>query len=286
MLLRIALLMFGLLLAKPAAADQKPFPPTLICPYQTSLMRKLALQGVFDAPPAINTLMVNVIDGKLPQVSQQLRAMNKADATRWRQSALIIATYARHSAMVDSLLNDGAVVNDEGSIPSLKRRFHDQVVADVKKDPKWDSTNPEPETGFKLDEVLMFPGLSDGPALRTAAMCGDVATLDVVLNHHANVKAHPPKSVDVLSLSVLQGNAAIVQRLLEYGADPSRGLLTAAVSGDAAMTQLLLDHGAEPCRANLTIRKPGVTVAILGRDKGLPDSIVKRLVCLTATATH
>jgi hypothetical protein len=286
MLSRIVLLVFGLVLTESAVADQKPFPPTLICPYQTSLMRKLALQGVFDATPAINTLMVNVIDGKVPQVRQQLSAMNKTDATRWRQSALIIATYAGRPAMVDSLLNDGASVDDQGSMPSLKCSFHDQVVADVKKDPKWDSTNPAPKTGFKLDEILMFPGLSDGPALHTASMCGDVATLDVVLNHHANVKTHLPKSVDVLILPVLQGNAAIVQRLLDHGADPSGALRAAAASGDAAMTQLLLDHGAEPCSANLTIRKPGVTVASLGRDKGLPDPIVKRLVCLTATTMH
>jgi ankyrin repeat protein len=282
MLSRIALLVFGLLFAASAAAGETLSPAKLLCPYQTALMRKLALQGVFDASPAFNTLMVNVIDDKLPQVRQQLIAMDKVDATRWRQSALIIATYAGHSAMVDSLLDDGAMVDDQGSMPGLKSSFHDQTVDDIKKDPKWDTTYPNPKTGFELDEVLMFRDVTDGPALSTAAMCGNVATLDILLNHHANVTAR----VDALESAVSQGNEVIAQRLLDHGANPSGGLREASFSGNAAMVGLLLDHGADPCRANLTIRKPGVTVASLGRDKGLPNSMVRRLACPTAITMH
>jgi len=42
------------------------------------------LRGAFDAPPAINTLMLNRVDGKMPQVRQQLSEMNKSDAAIWR----------------------------------------------------------------------------------------------------------------------------------------------------------------------------------------------------------
>ncbi|OOG51371.1 hypothetical protein B0E50_01245 [Rhodanobacter sp. C01] len=255
-----------------------------MCTNQTDLMRKLALQGKLDVPPAINSLLINVIDGKLPQVRQQLGTMNKVDAARWRQSALIIAAYARLSTIVDSLLDDGALVDGRGSMPGLKRNFHDQIVADVKKDPKWDSTNPDPKTALELDELLMFPGGHDAPALSIAVMCDDVKTLDIVFNHHADLEAQWPKGANLLLLPIIRGDTVMVQRLIDHGADPSDGLAAATASGHAAMVQFLLDHGAEPCRANLAIRKPGVTVASLGKSKGLPDSMKKRLVCPT-TAT-
>lgn len=300
MLLRIALLMFGLLIAESAAADQKPFPPTQICPYRTALTRKLALRGVFDAAPAINTLMLNVVDGNMPQVRQQLSEMNKDDAVRWRQSALIIAAYAREAAMVAGLLDDGAVVDAQGALPGLNRKFRDRLLAEVKKDPKWDSADPDPKTAGLLDADFLFDGRPDGPVATIAAQCDDLATLDVALNHHANLKARIPHSNDVMVMAVIADNPVIVKRLLDHGADPSSaqgnssdGLIAAIAGGNAAMVALLLDHGADPC-AEYQSRQQRIdayrtehhkqkktlpTDAEIGRRKSLPDDLIARLTC-------
>ena len=300
MLLRVALLVFGLLLARSATADQKPFPLTQICPYQTVLMRKLALRGVFDIPPAINTLMLNVIDGKMPQVRQQLSEMNRGDAVRWRQSALIIAAYAREPAMVAGLLDDGALVDGQGTLPALDGKFRDQLLAEVKKDPEWDSVDPDPKTARLLDADFLFDGRPEGPVATIAAECGDLATLDVALSHHANLKARMPHDNDVMAMAVMANDPIIVKRLLDHGADPSNaanesadGLITAIVEGNAAMVTLLLDHGANPC-AEYRSRQQRIdayqtehhkpkkvlpTDAEIGRRKNLPDDLVARLSC-------
>ena len=311
MILRIASLVLGLLLAAPAAADQKAFPPTQICPYQTALMRKLALRGVFDAPPAINTLMVNAIDGKMPQVRKQLSAMNKDDAAHWRQSALIIAAYAREPTMVAGLLDDGALVDAQGTLPALDRQFRDQLLAEARKDPEWDDVDPTPSTARLLDEGLLFNGRPAGPVANIAAQCGDLATLDVALRHHANLKARIPHGNDVMVMAVIAGDPVIVKRLLDHGADPSRaeigssdGLIAAILEGNAAMVRLLLDHGANPCaedrsrqrtreafQATHAARKtPLPSDAELGRRRKLPMDLIARLTCpafdTTSTAGH
>jgi hypothetical protein len=307
MLLRVALLVFGLLLAGSAAADQKPFPLTQICPYQTALTRKLALRGVLDAPPAMNTLMLNVIDGKMPQVRQQLSEMNKGDAVRWRQSALIIAAYARETEMVAGLLDDGALVDAQGTLPALDRKFRDQLWAEVKKDPKWDSVDPDPKTARLLDADFLFDGRPEGPVATIAAQCSDLATLDVALSHHANLKARIPHSNDVMVMAVTADNPAIVKRLLDHGADPtdaqgdsSDGLIAAIAEGNAAMVALMLDHGADACaeyrRRQQRLdtyaaehheqKKALPSDAEIGHRKNLPDDLVARLTCPALDSVH
>jgi hypothetical protein len=303
MLSRVALLVAGLLLAGTVAGVEKPHPSlTLICPYQTAMTRGLAVHGDLDAPPAINTLIVNVIDGKLPQVRRQLDAMSPADAAHWRQSVLVIAAYARNSAMVAGLLDNGALVDGQGTLPGLNRKVRDQLMAEVKKDPKWATVDPEPKTGRLLDTVLLFDGRPDGPVATIAAQCGDLATLDVALDHHANVKARIPHSNDVMVMAVTADNPAIVKRLLDHGADPSRvlagssdGLIAAIVDGNATMVKLLLDHGADPCVENRSRqqrldayrakhpgqKRPLVSDAELGRRRKLPEDLVARLTCPT-----
>ena len=301
MLSRVALLAAGFLLAGTAAADEKTaFPPALICPYLTSMTRGLAAHGDFNAPPAINALFVNVIDGKLLQVRQQLDSMNPADAARWRQSALVIATYARKPAMVAGLLDDGALVDGQGTLPGLDCKFRDQLIAEIKKDPKWATVDPAPRTGRLLDTVLLFDGQPDGPVATIAAQCGDLATLDVALNHHANLKARIPHSKDVVVMAVLSDNPVIVKRLLDRGADPSSaatgstdGLITAIIEGNAAMVTLLLDHGADPCAEDRSRQRshdvyqarhrgehhPLISAADIARRRNLPGDIVARLTC-------
>ena len=301
MLSRIALLAFGLLLTRQASADDnRPFQPPLVCQYQTVLMRRLALQGAFDVPPAINALMVNVIDGKLSQARQQLSTMSTADAVRWRQSALVIAAYARNPAMVAGLLDGGALVDGQGALPDLKRKVRDELMAEVKKDPKWATVDPDPKTAPELDAVLLFDGRLDGPVAAIAAQCGDLATLDVALNHHANLKTRIPHSNDVVVMAVLADNPMIVKRLLDHGADPTSaptgstdGLNAAIVEGKSAMVTLLLDHGADPCAEDRSRQRrhdayqarhpreksPLISAAEMARRKNLPDDVVSRLTC-------
>jgi hypothetical protein len=297
MLFRMALLVVGLVLAGAAAGDGQSRPPSvLICPAQTNWTRLLAVDGAFDGPPAINALIVNVIDGKLPQVRQQLDALPPADAARWRQSALVIAAYAREPAMVAGLLDDGALVDGQGTLPRLDCKLRDQLIAAVKKDPKWNTTKTE---SVRVG-MLLFDGRPDGPVTTIAAQCDDLATLDVALAHHANLKARLPHSGDVVVMAVMTDNPVIVKRLLDYGADPSSapvgssdGLIAAIVEGKAAMVKLLLDHGADPCAEDRSrqrshdayqARHPGekhplISAAEIAHRKNLPDDLIARLTC-------
>ena len=264
------------------------------------------MAGAFDAPPAINALIVNVINGKLPQVRQQLDAMNPVDAARWRQSALVIAAYAREPAMVAGLLDDGALVDGQGMLPGVDCKSRDRVIAQMKKDPPWTSVDPDLKAGLEGDSdsawgaALLFDSRLEDPVATIAAQCGDLATLDVALNHHANLKVQIPHSNDVVVMAVLADNPVIVERLLDHGADPSSaagestdGLTTAIIQGNAAMVKLLLDHGADPCTENRSRQrkhndyqakhpdqlKPLVSDAEIARRKNLPDDLVARLAC-------
>ena len=301
MLPRIALLVVGLLLAGTVKGAERPRPPlTLICPAQTTLARTLAVHDAFDAPPAINALIVNVIDSKLAQVRQQLDAMGTADAARWRQSALVIAAYAKNPAMVASLLDGGALVDGQGALPNLKRKIRNELTAEVKKDPKWAAVDPDSKTARELDAVLLFDGRLDGPVAAIAAQCGDLATLDVALNHHANLKTRIPHSNDIVVMAVLADNPMIVKHLLDHGADPTSaptgsadGLGAAIVEGKSAMVTLLLDHGADPCAEDRSRQRshdayqarhprekyPLISAAEMARRKNLPDDVVSRLTC-------
>jgi hypothetical protein len=271
MLSRIALLALGLLFAMQAIADDShPFQPPMACQYQTTIMRRLALLGAFDVPPAINTLMVNVIDGKLPQVRQQLNTMPTADAARWRQSALIIATYANDPMVVKALLSDGATVDGSGWMPSLKQSFRDQAVEDIKKDPNWE-TNPKPITDFRKAAVLWFPVKAgpDGTALIIAARCNDVGTLDVLLQQHADIDVNPfPDGMNALEVSVSLGNTATVQRLLEHGADV------------CAEDRLIHRRQLERKTNHFS------TIADWGRQGKLPDDVVVGLTCPAFDSAH
>ena len=308
MLGRMTLLLVGMLMTGFTAAAEKPAAPlSVVCPSQTALTRTLAVRGVFAAPLAINALIVNVIDGKLPQVRQQLDAMAPVDGAHWRQSALIVAAYARDPAMVAGLLDDGALVDGQGMPPALEGKFRDQLLAEVKKDPKWATLQADPMTARDLDALFVFDGRPDGPVATIAAQCGDLATLDVALSHHANVKARIRGSNDVVVMAVLANNPVIVKRLLDHGADPthtlgnsSDGLIAAIVEGNASMVTLLLDHGADPCAEYRTRqlhlntyaaehheqKRTLPTDAAVGRRNNLPDDLVARLTCSAVASEH
>lgn len=280
MTVRAALLAMSLLLASPILAGTTPTLPS-ICPSQTAVMRELARQADFDVSADIDRLIVNVIDGNLPQVRQQLATMSPTSAARWRQSALIIATYARQPAVVEAMLDDGAKANAKGSLPGLKCTFKTQAQKKAQADPNAYTATAKPQAAFDEAALLAFGNAGpDGPALFTATLCADVPTMEVLLRHHADVDAkQAANSVDPLAFAVFTGNMTTAKLLLDHHANPDRALLSATAGDRASMVELLLDHSADPCRSNRLIRKPGATLASIGKKQGIPDVLLKRLVC-------
>lgn len=261
MLSRIAWLAWALLLITPAYARDNP--PSLLefCRQNTPVIRDLWLHDLYDAPPGVAALMVNVIDGKLPQVRQQLAELKPAEVPQWRQTAMLTAVWARQATIVDALLDDGAAVDGLGWIPPFKPSFYQQTVGNMQQDPRFGG--PAGVKGLAAAGIVSNQGQRLGPALTTAAECGDVATLDVLLRHHANVMARQaPNVVDALTVATVHGDAAVVQHLL--------------------------DHGADPCidDRHIQLRKPGASLAGIGRRNDLPETLVQRLACPPVASAH
>ncbi len=210
--------------------------------------------------------MVDVIDGKLPQVRQQLQQMKPADARLWRQSAMVAAAWSGQHAVVEGLLDDGAQVDGAGWVPAYKSAFFDQEVDGMKHDA------PIGEAGVKtLKETgtLSNQGSSNTIALAGAVYCGDVATLDVLLRHHVNLAQREASNVvDALTEATGEGNAAIVQRLLDHGADPC--------AEDRHFAELDRQQTGRPKR----------TLAQIGSRAKLPAALVARLTCPAVATTR
>lgn len=267
MLVRLALIACALCALQPAiAADAAPTSSNNanICRQALPTIRSIWQHDLFDAPPAIATVMVDAIDGKLPQARQGLAALPAPEQAHWRQIAMLTAASAYQPAVVDGLLDDGAAVDAPALLPPLKQAFYRQTLGAAERDPRFG--------GPATVKALQSRGLIDnsanlfGPALIVASNCDDTATLDVLLRHHANVmiraaaspKPDAPRGPYALTIAVVQGYAGIVQRLL--------------------------DHGADVCASNRLIRKPGATLASIGKRNHLPDALIRRLTCPAADA--
>lgn len=259
MLSRIALFATMLLAAHPVfATDNVPSVPTL-CRQNTSLVRELWQQGTYDTSPDVAALMVDTIDGKLPQVRQRLIALKPDDLAYWRQTAMLTAVWAGQAAVVDGLLNDGAAVDGLARLPPLKRDFYQQTVGTMKHDPRFGG--PAAVNQLKAAGVVSNQSMQLGPALPIAAECGDVATLDVLLRHHADVQARQaPNIADALDIATLEGNATIVQRLLDHGAN-------ACTHDRLGRERMLKTHD------------KFIPLAEVGRRAGLPAHLTARLIC-------
>lgn len=261
MLSRIALLVSALLLSGPLLAKDNGPSTRDLCRQNTPVIRDLWQHDLIDAPPGVAAVMVDVIDGKLPQTRQRLAELKPDEIARWRQAAMLTAVWAGQATIVDALLNDGAAVDDLGWIPPFKPSFYKQTVDEMQQDPRFGG--PAGVKGLAAAGIVSNQGQRLGPALTTAAECSDVATLDVLLRHHANVMARQaPNVVDALTVATVHGDAVIVQRLL--------------------------DHGADPCidDRQIQLRKPGASLANIGRRNGLPETLVQRLACPSVTSTH
>lgn len=267
MLSRIALLLLGMLIATPAVAGTSAPPQRELCRQVTPTIRETWSKAVYDAPPTVAALMIDAIDGKLPEVRQQLRAMTAKDAQRWRQTAMLTAAWAGQAAVVDGLLDDGATVDGKGWIPPFKPGFFDQTVATMKRDSRFGgraAVNRMAQSGMVGNHAQAI-----GPALTVAAECGDLATLDVVLRHHANVNPREAASVaDALTVATVSGDAPIVQRLLDHGADPC--------VDDRRFAEFHLKHPTRPAH----------TLAQIGTRARLPAALIARLTCPAIAATH
>lgn len=255
MLARLALIACAFCALQPAIAAE-PTPAANLCRQALPTIRKLWLHDLYDAPPAVATVMVDAIDGKLPQVRQGLASLPVSEQAHWRQVAMLTAANAYQPAVVDGLLDDGAAVDGTARLPPFKPAFYHQTL---------DGMDHDPHFGPGTAKALQASGLSDnrgnlvGPALISAVSCDDTATLDVLLRHHANVMTREaPNVADALTAAIINGNAPIVSQLL--------------------------DHGADVCAEDRRIRKPDTTLARIGRHRHLPDALVQRLVCHVPTA--
>lgn len=266
MLSRIALLLLGAAACTPALAATPTPPLSDICRQTIPTVREMWLKGAYDVPPAVATMMVDVIDGKLPQVRQQLQQMKPADTRLWRQSAMVAAAWSGQAAVVDGLLDDGANVDGRGWVPPYKSTFFDQQVDGLKHDARIGAAGVET---LKTTGTLSNQGTSDALALAGAVYCGDLATLDVLLRHHVNIaQREAPHVADALTEATEDGDAPMVQRLLDHGADPC------AFDRRAAER-----HRKDPAGAISTLAK-------IGRRAKLPAALIARLSCPAIAAMH
>lgn len=271
MCFRAVLLLSAMLLAGRAVANDK-LPPEP-CHQAISVGRTLWLKGAMEAPPDVVTLTINVIDGKLAQVRQQLRDMPPADVRRRRQYAFITAVYAGQSGVVEGLLHDGADVDGTSRMPPFKPGFFGKVVDGMKHDSRFG--DPGAVDGMAKTGLLENRGEILGPPLPIAASCGDIETVNVLLHHHADVMARQaPNIEDALDAATLQGNAAIVRSLLDHGANSCTHdhLLRERMRNDPALRE----------RAT----KRDFTLAAIGRRAGLPADLTARLICPVVASTH
>lgn len=256
----IALAACALMLSRTAMAANTVSNPAL-CLQEKPLIRKLWLHGMYESPPTVNALMVDAVDGNLPQARRQLARLKLADRARWRLTAMLTAAYTGQSTVVDGLLDDGAGVDGVGQLPAMKGRFYRQTLDNMQHDPHFDG--PHAVKALRAAGLMNNQGQPLGPAIMAAAGCDDVATLDVLLRHHVDISwRSTPHSADAL--------------------------VVATVHGDAAMVQHLLDHGADPCIDDrfMQLHKPGVSLATIGQHSGLPASLNRRLSCPAVASAH
>jgi hypothetical protein len=96
------------------------------------------------------------------------------------------------------------------------------------------------------DAGAVMRGPIPGDALQSAARTGDLPTLQVLLEQHADLEARDADGRTALMLAVTHGQLAAAEALLARGADPN--------AADA--------HGVTPLQAALAARQPAIASAL------------------------
>jgi hypothetical protein len=266
MLPRIALVVATLCLACPVLAADNALSAGALCRQSTPVIRELWKHGTYDTSPEVAALMVDTIDGKLPQVRRQLATLKVDDAARWRQVAMLTAVWTGQAFVADGLLNDGAAVDGTGWLPPYKPSFYQQTVDAMKRDPRLGG--PVAVDQLKAAGVVGNQRTQLGPALSVAVECSDVATVDVLLRHHADVMARQaPNIADALDVAVVNDDAAIVQRLLDHGAN--------ACGHDRLGRDRMLET-----------KRKFIPLAEVGRRAGLAADLIGQLNCPAAASAR
>lgn len=252
---RPLVLVLGLLLATSAmASDGLPLANRCRAARQAVpvdvMVRQLATS------PEHASLLADAGDGRLAAVRRKLDVMPRQEAARWRQSAMMFAVQAGQPDVVEAMLDDGADVNAMALLPGYKHGFLDRMLGQAIR------------KSLAKNGMLSDHGSSIGPALPIAVSCGDLATVDALLRHHANVMAREAPDI-------------------------SDALTAAIMRGDSVMTQRLLDHGADVCADDHRMRQRQGgssrhfhTLAELGQRAGLSANLTARLACPLVTATR
>lgn len=232
-----------------------------LCRHERPLVRELWQRHLFQAPAIAFDVVTAAIDGEVAKTRQILRILPPSEAARWRQVAMYTAAEQGQTAVVDTLLDDGAKVNGSALIPALDPRLYAGAAGLLKQ-----------KMGAKTIDALHSAGVMNndprpsGPPLFATVDCNDLPTTEALLKHGAEPTWRNPEYPD----------SAI---------DP---FLVAIVDGHGDITKALLDHDANPCIEDQRIAanwksdrrksRPN-TVASIGASSGFSPALVQRLVC-------
>ena len=200
------------------------------CASTAAAVRSSVADGELDLSPHIRALLLDVTDDKRHAVEndvQRLRAeLDKQQMSRWLDWSLFTATYNNRSAIAEWLVEQGANVDAHPLEPTF-------------------------------DGGQKFPSERMWPPVEQAAACGNVATLKVLLAHHADMYG------SIQEPSPMPGP-----------------LLQAIIGRHQATVETLLDYGYDPCliRANYYLGPPAAEMA---KRQGLTDTVIKRLTALS-----
>jgi len=149
-------------------------------------------------PPVIDELVGNA-HGNLARVKELLEANPELVDRKasWNETPIEAATQMGNREIIDYLIARGAPVD-----------FFTALVL-----------GRSEEVG-RQPELINARGIHDLPALYFAAIGGDVGTARKVIEAGADVNARSQAAAPIHG-AVMGGNAAMVQLLLDHGADPS-----------------------------------------------------------------
>ncbi|KAI1743227.1 ankyrin repeat-containing domain protein [Xylaria scruposa] len=130
-------------------------------------------------------------------------------------------------------------------------------------------------------------------ALMWAASGGQVAVVQLLLNHGANINAKDRFGRTALTFAAIGGHKEIVQLLLDYRADANsstemkeRALMSAADFGYKEIVQLLLDRGTRVNARGSEDRETVLMCAVCGEDKEVVQLLLDHGADINAKDKH